>query len=89
MSDIENEGALAWNREAVFRSGEKPSVEVAGVLVFVYVNDDGELVVSVDFDTADPALGDPVPVEVTMSGEQVWSAPGEHPHDHGDYSDVQ
>lgn len=51
--------------------GTLPCVVVAGVQVYVYV-EDGKLVISADFDTSE--LGDRTPVTVKMSGETVWEA---------------
>lgn len=86
--------AAAFNEAAVLSGGPglAPMVTVAGVQVVVRIDGRGRLVISADFDDADPVLGDPVPVIVRMSGTQVWAqGPGtaEHPHDSGDYSDVQ
>lgn len=53
-----------------FAAGELPAIQVAGVLVTVYVKD-GQLVISADFDESE--LGVVTPVVVRMSGETVWS----------------
>lgn len=47
-----------------------PAVQVGGVLVNVYIDPDGQLVISADFDESE--LGDPTPVVVRMSGETVF-----------------
>jgi len=81
------------NRDAVFRplmrdgdTDALPCIEIGGVQVYAYVRD-GILVVSLDFDTADTSdqspfalygFRDKVPVVVTASGENVWTA---FPHD--------
>lgn len=65
--------ALAANKAAKLRKmtgrNTHPAIEVAGALVFVYVNNDDELVISAHFDTADtetfPEWEDEVPVRVT------------------------
>jgi hypothetical protein len=75
---------------------ERPCLVVGGVQVYAYF-EDGRLVVSIDVD-ADVYLefldGHELPYEFTVNGEERDSmgvplpAP-EHPHDIGDYSDVQ
>lgn len=82
-------GVEAFNAEASFEpwipasenGGVKalPCLTVAGVQVYAYVRREESgrltLVVSGDFDTADPDItiaGDVVPVEVNMSGRTVW-----------------
>jgi hypothetical protein len=60
--------------------GSRPCLTVAGVQVYAYVQDDGTLRVSLDFDTADPdVFGEdtdgaslPVPVQVALSGQPVY-----------------
>lgn len=47
-----------------------PAVQVAGVMVLVYVDSIGRLAISADFDGS--VLGDPTPVVVRMSGQVVW-----------------
>ena len=77
-----------WNAAARFHAvagpGQYPAVELAGVLVFVYVQDqDGTpiLRVSIDLDEASPRLlngADPetatVAVKVTVQGHTVFQA---------------
>jgi len=72
------------NRAATFHPAGSddvvPAIEVAGVLVSVYVDDTGTLRVSLDFDTADGnvfginADGEPenVPVQVALGGQPVY-----------------
>jgi hypothetical protein len=59
---------------------EKPCMQVAGALVFAYVQD-GALVVSVDLDTVEPGAfavygpdGDCVPVQVYVGSDRVFDA---------------
>jgi hypothetical protein len=61
----------------------RPCLTVAGVQVYAYVDDDGVLTVSIDYDTADEAVfGDPssrhgsawkVPTRVNVGDMEVWS----------------
>ena len=73
--------AVTHNAAATFLPGGPstyPAVKVAGVLVLAYVDAEGKLVISADFEESE--LGDeskrhsPTPVEVRMSGQVVWSA---------------
>ena len=58
-----------------------PAIEIAGVFVWTYLDDDGTLRVSLGFEEADPAVfGEDedgyarnVPVQVTLSGQTVYS----------------
>jgi hypothetical protein len=60
--------------------GSRPCLTVAGVQVYAYVQNDGTLRVSLDFDTADPDVfgeGDDgaalnVPVQLALSGQPVY-----------------
>ncbi len=70
----------AMNGTARFIGGDAdayPGVQVGGVWVNVYVNSDGRLVISADFDESELGVGadDVTPVVVRMSGATVWSAP--------------
>lgn len=79
-----NEDSGPINRAATFHPSrnddELPAIEVAGVMVFAYVDATGTLRVSLDFDTADPDVfgeGDDgaalnVPVQVALSGQPVY-----------------
>jgi hypothetical protein len=79
------------NRAAVFHAMESPDdangglpcVEIAGVLVFVYLDADREAVrVSVDLETADEQLvraDGTVPVRVDLGNSTVFSDPGVRP----------
>lgn len=69
----------------LFAAGELPAIQVAGVLVTVYVKD-GQLVISADFDESE--LGAVTPVVVRMSGETVWSASGADQNEHGGHDIV-
>lgn len=65
------------NRDAKLHpTGEGyPTLEVAGVLVFAYVDQQGTLQVSVDLDTADPAITsacETVPMQIAVQGERVF-----------------
>jgi hypothetical protein len=68
------------NRAAKFHpettDDERPAIEVAGVLVFTYVNEDGILCVSVDLDTPDRDVfpAECVPLRVTVQGNTVFAA---------------
>lgn len=85
-SAMTNEDSGPINRAARFHpttnNDELPAIEVAGVLVFAYVDAAGTLRVSLDFDTADPdVFGEdtdgaslPVPVQVALSGQTVYRA---------------
>lgn len=70
-----------FNRAAVFHpeTGEdtRPCVEVAGVLVFAYVDQSGIVRVSVHLDTAEPAVldgRDLVPMRVTIEDTTVFDS---------------
>ncbi|MEV7776301.1 hypothetical protein [Kitasatospora sp. NPDC086791] len=71
----EEEGKLSW-----------PALEVAGALVFVYV-DGNTLRVSVDLDTAHrgiverPSTSSTVPLHITVQGTTVFYAPSERSGD--------
>lgn len=76
---------------------ERPCIEIGGMQVYAYF-EAGRLVISLHVDTGDanPEFldGDELPYEFTVNGEQRDSmgkplGPPEHPHDVGDYSDVQ
>ncbi|MFD8078995.1 hypothetical protein ACFV3E_40850 [Streptomyces sp. NPDC059718] len=57
--------------------GSLPALQVAGVLVFAYVDSDGRtLRVSVDLDTTHPALvrNGKIPMHVTVQGTTVYQA---------------
>lgn len=73
----------ALNRAATFwparpeEPGTLPALEVAGVMVFAYLTEAGELLVSVDLDTASPVLTSPrqtVPLRITVQGTTVYQA---------------
>jgi hypothetical protein len=64
----------AANRAAVFHpmtdDSTLPCIEVAGVLVFAYIDKRGVFRVSVDLDTAD-TQGDEVPIVIKLGGVTV------------------
>lgn len=73
--------AAEFNRAAVFHpeTGEdtRPCIEIAGVLVFAYIDQDGTVRVSVHLDTTDPAVldnGDLVPMRVTIEDTTVFDS---------------
>jgi hypothetical protein len=83
-SDRAVNAAAVFHPFAVHDDGTQalPAVEVAGVLVFAYVQD-GQLRVSVDLDTAAgpggpftvvPGREDEVPMTITVQGTPVFSA---------------
>ncbi|MFD3463811.1 hypothetical protein ACFWVM_29195 [Nocardia fluminea] len=54
-----------------------PALEVGGVLVFAYVDQQGTLRVSIDLDTVDSAITsthETVPMQIAVQGEQVFAA---------------
>ncbi|GAA3751370.1 hypothetical protein [Micromonospora maritima] len=59
-------------------TGGHPAIEVAGVLVFLYIKD-GKVQVSVDLDTAIPEVtfgpDRDVPLHITVQGQTVFDAP--------------
>ncbi|MEV7177854.1 hypothetical protein [Kitasatospora sp. NPDC093679] len=63
------------------RPGTLPALSVAGALVFTYVDADGHLCVSIDLDTAHPALVEgprtraTVPLRITVQGTTVFYEP--------------
>ncbi|MGX1763116.1 hypothetical protein ACWIG5_40550, partial [Streptomyces lydicus] len=68
-----------FNRAAVFHpeigEGTRPCLEVAGVLVFAYVDPEGTVRVSVHLDSAAPAVIDGdglVPVRITLEATTVY-----------------
>jgi len=89
LSDADT--CAAANRAAVFHAMEGPGdadeglpcVEIAGVLVFAYLDADREAVrVSVDLETADEQLvraNGTVPVRVDLGNSTVFSDPGIRP----------
>ncbi|MFB7378078.1 hypothetical protein ACFC6U_01820 [Kitasatospora purpeofusca] len=78
-----------FNRTARFwparraEPGTLPAVTVAGVMVFVYVDELGQLRVSIDLDTAHPALVErpaergTVPLRVDVQDDTVFYEPSE------------
>jgi len=73
-----------FNRSAEFLEGSgetSPGIKVAGVLVTVRVDHEGTLIISADFDEADPRIEKVAPhygwrytpVSVRMSGQEVWT----------------
>jgi len=67
-----------FNRAAKFHpmtsEDTLPAVEISGVFVFVYVDDDGTLRVTVDTDTADgmPGWDSRVPMRINVNNATVF-----------------
>lgn len=73
--------AAKFNRAAVFHpeTGEdtRPCIEIAGVLVFTYVDPDGIVRVSAHLDTAEPSVLDSrslVPMRVVIEDTTVYDS---------------
>ncbi|WP_280428295.1 hypothetical protein [Nocardia brasiliensis] len=78
---ISRDEIAEFNRTAVFHpeSGDDthPCLEVAGVLVFAYVDQDGIVRVSVHLDSAEPAVidsGGLVPIRIIIEDTTVYDS---------------
>lgn len=61
------------------RTSAYPAVQVAGCLVIVYVDKEGRLVISADFDDSEIGRGEQgtTDVVVKMNGQTVWETIGD------------
>ncbi|TDC02658.1 hypothetical protein E1091_00205 [Micromonospora fluostatini] len=76
--EVANKAAHFWPQGDHAVDGTRPAIEVAGAMVFAYV-EGGELWVSVDLDETDSRLtreDNTVPLRVTVQGTQVFVADG-------------
>lgn len=79
--NVEPDEIAEFNRTAVFHpeAGDdtRPCIEVAGVLVFAYVDRGGIVRVSIHLDTAEPAVldsGGLVPIQITLEDATVYDS---------------